>query len=169
MRIVASLLIGIVLSLPLTARAQEPVEARTGQPFAALPEEMSQFDFWLGTWSIGTAVDKVKRVGKGVAILETYTSGDTEGYSINTFDVTTKTWTQTWVTNKGTYFQLTGKKVGNDIVLVGEAPAPGGGKRLLRLTFANITRDSFQQRYESSTDGGQTWGGLNVVPFTRIK
>ena len=139
-----------------------------------LPREASEFDFWIGTWRVGAgpgaATDKVKRFGRGVAILEIYKAGANGGWSVNVFDATTKTWTQTWHTNNGTYFQVTGKKVGDDIVLVGETRHPQtGAVGLLRLSFINISRDYFEQKYEISTDNGATWGQPSIVPFTRIK
>ena len=74
------------------------------------------------------------------------------------------TWTQTWHTTAGVYIQFTGKKEGDRIVLVA-----GTGNELLRLSFIEITRDSFTQLYESSHDGGQTWVNPNRVPFVRMK
>jgi hypothetical protein len=138
---------------------------------AALPEGAKQFDFWIGTWSTGgSGVDKVKRFGKGVAILEKYNSGSLAGWSVNVYDVESDTWTQTWQTNTGNYFQVRGRKRGDDIVLEGEITSPRDGKRkLLRLTFAEITRDSFKQLYDESEDGGETWTRVSTVPFTRMR
>jgi hypothetical protein len=154
--------------------ALSPVPAARAQgipPQPGLPEEASQFDFWIGTWRVGpTAMDKVKRFGKGTAILETYTAGGLTGWSVNVFDPASKTWTQTWYTTGGTYFRFVGKKEGDNMVLVAETKNPQtGAVGLLRLSFVNITKDSFEQRYESSTDGGSTWGNRSTVPFVRIK
>jgi hypothetical protein len=138
-----------------------------------LPREASEFDFWIGTWRVGAgpgATDKVKRFGQGVAILETYKAGANGGWSVNVFDEATRTWTQTWYTNTGVYFQVTGKKQGDDIVLVGEFDNPQTpATELLRLSFINISRNYFEQKYETSTDNGVTWGQPSIVPFTRIK
>ena len=135
-----------------------------------LPDEASQFDFWIGKWSVGGATDTVKRYGSGVAILEKYSPGAGFGYSVNVFDATDKTWTQTWIGPNGNYFQVTGSKQGDDIVLVGPFRSPADGKvKTLRLTFAHITKNSFDQVYETSEDGGVTWVPLSTVPFVRIK
>jgi hypothetical protein len=142
-----------------------------GAAAQGLPDGSSDFDFWIGTWRIGPiATDKVKRFGKGVAILETYKAGANSGWSVNVFDATTKTWTQTWYTNTGTYFQVTGKKEGNRIVLVGKVKNPQtGAEELLRLSFVNISANFFEQKYERSTDNGVTWTLQTTVPFTRVQ
>jgi hypothetical protein len=159
MRRIFSVLCAIVIAAA-TVAAQNP-------PQQNLPEESDQLNFWIGTWrvgSVGTATDKVKKLGDGIAILEKYEFGGTKGWSINVFDSTTGTWTQTWHTTAGVYIQFTGKKEGDRIVLVA-----GTGNELLRLSFIEITRDSFTQLYESSHDGGQTWVNPNRVPFVRMK
>ena len=150
----------IVVTCVTNSAAQNP-------PQPGLPEEASQMDFWLGTWrvgSVGVATDKVKRLGSGVAIFEKFENGGLKGWSINVFDTKTETWTQTWYTTSGTYIQFTGKKEGDRIVLVA-----GTGNDLLRLSFIDITKDSFTQLYESSHDGGQTWVMPSRVPFVRVK
>ena len=164
-------LAGLLLFSPAPALGAAAWQDRGGSDVGVLPAEASEFDFWIGTWRVGpTATDKVKRFGKGVAILETYKAGPNSGWSVNVFDAETRTWTQTWYTNTGTYFQVTGKKVGNDIVLVGKTKHPQtGAVGLLRLSFVNITRNSFEQKYEISADNGETWTFLSTVPFTRIK
>jgi hypothetical protein len=150
-----------ILAMPVPAQAQ-----------ASIPEEAKQFDFWLGTWNVGSGgfggVDKVKRLGKGVAIYEKYTAPGGGGWSINVYDTRTQTWTQTWYAPGGSYFQVTGKKQGNDIVLVGEW-GPPDDRRLLRLSYIEITKDSFTQLYEESRNGGQAWVETNRIPFTRAK
>ena len=165
------LALAAVLSVWPLSPASAALVPQDDAEVGSLPKEASEFDFWIGTWRVGTsAVDKVKRFGKGVAILETYTSGANKGWSVNTFDVTTRTWTQTWYTSNGTYFQVTGKKEGDKIVLVGKTKNPqNGAVGLLRLSFVNIARDSFDQQYDLSTDGGKTWTSMSTVPFRRIK
>src|SRR5690349_11218809 len=101
MRYVLSFLFAaaIVVTSATSSAAQNP-------PQPGLPEEASQLDFWLGTWKVGTTgagIDKVKRLGDGVAIFEKYEFGSQKGWSINVFDSTTQTWTQTWHTNAGVY------------------------------------------------------------------
>jgi hypothetical protein len=163
--------LAVALACPIAPASAALVPQSDDSKGPPLPEEATHFDFWIGTWQVGpTAIDKVKRFGKGVAILETYTNGANKGWSVNTFDLKTKTWTQTWYLTAGGFFQLTGKKEGNRIVLVGETTHPQTGEvALMRLSFINITPDSFDQLYEASTDGGKTWKTTSTVPFRRIK
>lgn len=156
MRYVLSAMLALTLAaMPAVVNAQHP---------SGLPDESNQFDFWLGTWVAGGGTDKVKRIGDGVAILEKWDAGATKGWSINVFDPKTGTWTQTWHTTTGVYSQYTGKKEGDRIVLIG-----GTGNQLQRLSFVDITRNSFTQLYENSSDGGQTWTVTGRVPFVRVK
>jgi hypothetical protein len=135
-----------------------------------LPEETSELDFWIGSWTVnGGGVDKVKRFGDGIAILETYTSNGVKGWSVNTYDKKTGTWTQTW--HIGTIFsQFTGRKVGDEIILVTDAVDPSDGVlKPLRLKFSNIKKNSFDQVYEKSNDGGVTWIETSRNTFVRIR
>ena len=134
-----------------------------------IPEQAGEFDFWIGTWSAPGGTDKVKRFGKGVAVLETWSGGGGPGWSVNVYDKATGTWTQTWFHSSGTFTQFKGKKEGDRIVLVAETQTPTGEPSLMRLSFIEITKKSFTQLYEHSTDGGATWVELNRLPFTRIK
>lgn len=163
-------LAGLLLLLPLAAPGAAAGQGDAG--VGALPAEASEFDFFVGTWRVGAnATDKVKKFGKGLAILETYkVAGGGGGWSVTVFDATTKTWTQTWQTTSGNYTQFTGKKEGDDIVLVGKVRHPqSGAVGLMRLSFVNITRNSFEQKYDLSTDGGKTWSNSSRIPFTRMR
>ena len=135
-----------------------------------LPDQTSELDFWIGSWRVnGGGVDKVKRFGNGIAILETYTANSSKGWSVNTYDEKTGTWTQTWHINN-IYSQFTGRKVGDEIILETEKVDPTDGVlKPLRLKFTRIRRDSFDQVYEKSNDGGVTWIETARNTFTRIK
>jgi hypothetical protein len=163
-------LAALLLSFPAGA-ASAMAPQGGGSDVGVLPEEASEFDFWIGSWTVnGGGLDKVKRFGKGVAILETFKAPGGGGWSVNVFDATTRTWTQTWQTITGQYFQVTGKKEGDKIVLVGKIKNPQTGAiDLLRLSFVNISRNSFQQKYEMSSDNGVTWRNTSTVQFTRIQ
>ena len=164
-------LAALLLLAPGAALGAPPAQGGDDSDVGQLPEEASEFDFWIGSWQVnGGGLDKVKRFGKGVAILETFKAPGGGGWSVNVFDATTRTWTQTWQTSTGRYFQVTGKKEGNDIVLVGKVRNPQTGAiDLLRLSFVNISRNAFQQRYEVSTDDGATWRVTSTVQFTRVE
>jgi hypothetical protein len=164
-------LVGLLLLSPAAALGAAPQGGDDDSGVGRLPPEASEFDFWIGTWQVnGGGVDKVKRFGKGVAILETWKGLGGGGWSVNVFDVATRTWTQTWQTNTGQYLQVTGKKQGDAIVLVGKTRNPQtGAVDLLRLSFVNITRNRFEQRYEVSADDGATWQRGATQVFTRVQ
>ncbi|MBX7221368.1 MAG: hypothetical protein K1Y36_15570 [Blastocatellia bacterium] len=167
-----------LLLLPLSIQAQETSQPAPTPVFASLPEESHQFDFWIGKWTVVDAnggggipgSDTIKSFGNGLAILESYKSGTYTGSSVTTFNVTDKTWTQTWLDNGGFTFQLTGSKVGDQFILTGHFTDPQDNRvKLARLTFRNITKSEFIQHFEQSTDEGKTWSTNYIARFTKGK
>jgi hypothetical protein len=141
---------------------------------ADVPGDFEQFAFWVGKWSIqqegapGVATDTIKRLGNGIALLEKYRAPDgSTGTSVTVFDVTTGLWTQTWSDSGGGYIQVTGGPEGDRIVMTGTNITPNGSRVMSRLIFEKITRQTFDQIGQFSTDGGVTWQVGYVTHWTR--
>jgi hypothetical protein len=129
----------------------------------ALPPEVRQFDFYIGRWSIqqvggGTATDDVQTFAGGLALLETSEAQNFFAASVSVLNLKTGLWTQTYNDTTDLYVQLTGGMRQDRMVLEGEFTDPiDGRKKLARLTYFNITAQAFDQTFEISQDGGQSW------------
>ena len=129
----------------------------------ALPPGVRQFDFYIGRWTIqqvggGTATDDVETLAGGVVLLETSEAQNFFAASVSVFNLKTGLWTQTYNDTTGLYVQLTGGLRDDRMVLEGEFTDPIDGRRkLARLTYFNITAQAFDQTFEISQDGGQSW------------
>jgi hypothetical protein len=83
------------------------------------------------------------------------------GTTLRIYDPALGAWRIQWsdpVTQ--TFFTMTGRQEGSDIVQIGEGP----GGSLIRWSFRKITASSFLWQGEISKDGGTTW--LKQVEFT---
>jgi hypothetical protein len=139
-----------------------------------LPGDFEQFAFWVGKWNIqqegapGIATDTIKRLGNGIALLEKYRAPDgSTGTSVTVYDVATGLWTQTWSDSGGGYIQVTGGPEGDRIVMTGMNINPDSSRVMSRLIFEKITRRTFDQIGQFSTDGGATWQVGYVTHWTR--
>lgn len=167
--LLAGLLIGAT-----GAAAQEQQQQQ--DPCAA--PEMRQFDFWVGEWELtwqiranpqpgeqedrwveGAGTDRVERVVDGCAVLQHFDGAPAiplRGASLSLYDRRAGKWRQVWVDNSGGWLDFEGGFADGRMVLSREAVV-GGQRRLQRMTYYNIARDSFDWDWEVSTDGGQTW------------
>lgn len=138
-------------------------------------------DFWLGTWDLETTVvgpdgkeakgkgsNKISRILESQVIQEQFDMPSLKGISVSVFSQRDGVWRQTWVDNQGGYIPLTGGKQGNDFVLTTPVN-PRRPNASNRMTFYNITRDSFDWKWEGSLDGGKTWKNTFSIHYARRK
>ena len=118
------------------------------------------FDFWLGEWQVTTSTDNILRhnkitsINKGCTILEEYsTPSGYLGKSLNIYDKATKQWHQTWTDSQGTLLQLSGKLVGNEMILTGK----GAKNQLNKITWTPNNNGTVRQHWQVSKDQGETW------------
>lgn len=143
----------------LAGHAQKPSVS------ACLAPEANQFDFWLGEWdaiysdTLKPAFNKIVKPYDNCIIEENFSDPNTgfKGKSVSGYNPKTKKWQQTWVDNQGAYIALTGEFKDGKMQLNNEILKPDGKKVLQRMLFYNITRDSFDWSWDSSTDQGKTW------------
>jgi hypothetical protein len=122
-----------------------------------------EMDFWIGDWQVLHAdgrhagENRIVAVAGGCALYESWSgTGGIVGHSLSFYDGGTRKWRQQWIDNTGSSLTLTGMKVGNSILLLGESQELTG-KSLQRLTLTPGPDGSVRQLWESSADGGKVW------------
>jgi hypothetical protein len=136
--------------------------------------EASEFDFWVGDWNLtwndtlhGT--NHIEKLYGNCTIHENFKDPRSNflGQSWSVYNPNTKLWQQTWIDNQGGYIVLTGNKVGNSIILKTQERVTPNGKRQMRMVYEKITPDSFDWRWEQSTDSGITWKTNWLIHYKR--
>ncbi|MGA9572586.1 MAG: hypothetical protein WBS20_01430, partial [Lysobacterales bacterium] len=133
--------------------------------------EASQFDFWLGNWTVTNpqgqmaGENHVTHDLQNCVVRESWTNlyGD-HGTSVNFYDPASKQWHQIWTSDNGTITHYAGKF--HDGAMRFEASGFGstdGETAFRRMTFTPSPDGSVRQLIEDSTDG-KTW----IVSFDGI-
>jgi hypothetical protein len=170
----AAALAAAAMAAPQTASA--PAASATPSAPAAPPPpactgpEFHQLDFWVGEWDLtwpargntpaGTGTNRVEKILDGCVVQENFSTAGPppfSGRSVSLYSVFEKKWKQTWVDNQGVYLDLTGEFKDGEMRLFRHGPGPDGKPRLARMIYTNIKPDSFDWRWEVSTDDGKTW------------
>ena len=127
-------------------------------------EAHRQFDFWVGTWEVTNAQDRVVGTNEissilgGCVVLEEWQStGPYSGKSLNIYDAANDKWHQTWVDNGGLLLELDGGLEDGNMVLKGRRPGQDGGEVLHRITWEPLEGGDVRQTWDTSTDDGETW------------
>jgi len=131
----------------------------------------NQFDFWLGEWDAhwgedGKGANHVKRTLVGKVLQEDFNAPDLHGMSVSVYDPERNLWCQTWVDNKGTYLDFTGKFEDGKMTLVRDAIVRGE-KCKQRMVWYDIREDQFHWNWERSDDGADTWHVLWQIHYQR--
>jgi hypothetical protein len=150
-------------------------QAPAATPCAA--PEYRQFDFWVGDWTVtrpdgkpaGTNI--VEHLFGGCAIQEHWSgTGGSHGTSINTYDVASGRWHQSWVDDQGTLLLIDGHFAAGVMTLSGERESPTTHQRSInRITWHRENGDPnrVRQIWDVSTDNGQTWKTIFNGLYTR--
>lgn len=138
--------------------------SQNNQPPCSAPEA-SQFDFWVGSWELYTAdtitgTNNIYKIMDGCTVQENFESPKSgyTGKSWSVYDPKGKQWQQTWVDNQGAFIYLTGKfEDGKMTLFTLPKKTPNGKEIVFRMLFSNISKESFDWDWDSSTDNGATW------------
>jgi hypothetical protein len=127
--------------------------------------EYRQFDFWVGDWEVTTSNGKLAGGNRitpilgGCAIREEWKgAGGLSGTSLNMWDAAGKRWRQTWVDDRGNVLVLIGQYRDGKMSLEGEGPGDNGATVHNRITWSRLSEGRIRQLWETSKDGGKTWG-----------
>jgi hypothetical protein len=140
-----------------------------------IPQEASQFDFWLGEWDAvwGENLRGVNRITKrwDRVIVEEFDGKPgmpLEGHSVSTYDVNARQWKQTWVDNEGSYLDFDGGFADGKMTL--SRTAVKDGKTIhQRMVWYDIAASTFKWNWERSRDNGKTWEVLWKIDYSRRK
>ncbi|MEZ5709138.1 MAG: hypothetical protein R3E02_07120 [Blastomonas sp.] len=140
------------------------------------PDEHRGFDFWLGEWDVAangspvpTASSSITAKHGGCVVLEQYDAGGYTGMSINFYDVTSKLWHQTWMSNTNVPVYLEGGlNADGAMVLSDDAlPISKATGTINRVTWSENGDGSVRQHWETSSDNGATWSTAFDGRYTR--
>ena len=183
MRTTISLFFGVLLLLFVSSAM-----ARNGlNPDA--PPETGQFSFIIGTWHCKTrfmtpdgtiSEGEATWIGQwaldGWAIKDDWFSTGPDGkpfqgFNIRSFNPKTRKWDNRWlpqVTLQWRYYES--EMVGDTMVMTGGAGKDANGAFTDRITFYNISENSWSWRKDRSYDGGKTWNeGVGFIEATRVE
>lgn len=140
------------------------------------------FDFWEGIWEgtwpegdeKGKAVNQLTWIAGGKVLQENFEiiEGQNKGFigsSLSVFRPMTQQWKQAWADNQGGYFDFTGRFDGDNRIFQTAERTQAGKRIIQRMTFKNITQDSFTWDWEMSTDGGESWQLNWQIEYTRLE
>jgi hypothetical protein len=165
--LIAAALAAFAAAIP--ALAAPPPAATAAPPAPCAAPELHQLDFWVGDWDLtwpaqgqtpaGTGTNHIEKILDGCVIQESFAANGPRplvGHSVSAYVPREKGWKQTWVDNQGGYIALIGAFQNGEMILTQRGLGPDGKPRLARMVFLNIKPDSFDWRWESSSDG-KTW------------
>lgn len=134
--------------------------------------DANSFGFWLGDWDCafegGTAKNSVTRDFAGHVVTEQFhilTPQPWTGMSVSVHNPGLDLWRQTWVDESGSYWHFVGSLVDGDPSFGTPEPVDAD-QTYKRMVFSNITKDSFDWRWESSPDQ-QEWAENWAIRYQR--
>jgi hypothetical protein len=160
-----SLILVFFTTFGQTPPAQKPCSA----------PEASQFDFWVGDWQLtwndtSHGTNKINKILDGCGIQENFydPAMNYKGQSWSVYNPNAKQWQQTWVDNQGGYIALTGKFENGEMTLSTQPRKLANGKETIsRMVFYNIQPNTFDWRWEATTDNGVTWKPNWTIHYKR--
>lgn len=127
----------------------------------APPDEIHDFDFWIGSWEVTTPDGKV--AGHNViapilshrVIRESYTTpGAYAGHSFNLYNAAEQRWEQFWVDVGGLALHIVGGlNEAGEMVLSGQRTGGDGVPVWDRITWTPNADATVRQHWEQSPDG----------------
>ena len=153
--VIASCFVLIASGVPQVIAAPAPCEQ----------EEHSQFDFWLGKWTVYSVdgekqgTNHLQKIMGSCALQENWTSavGSTRGTSFNFYSPVRQSWNQVWIDNSGGQLFLEGKFKDGQMQLKGNRTTRDGKNVVDRITWTPLEDGRVRQHWENSEDKGRNW------------
>jgi hypothetical protein len=149
----------------IRATPNPPLLPQQSRATQCVAPEYRQFDFWLGDWDVFDFDDpntrvarvQVERMLDRCVLRESYTDNNgRQGQSLCTFDIGSKLWHQTWVTNGGQLLLLDGNLRGGEVVLSAVEHTADGKARHVRGRWKAVD-GGVRETADTSPDGGKGW------------
>jgi len=148
--------------------------------FVGFTQEMDKntFDFWVGEWEVSwkgqdgketKGTNTIVKILDGKVIQENFQdpSSGFKGTSISVYNPTKKEWHQAWADNQGGYYDFIGDMGKEGPIFKTKMIQQDDKKIIQRMTFKNISDDSFTWDWEGTSDGGITWKLLWRINYKR--
>jgi hypothetical protein len=138
--------------------------------------EFSQFDFWLGKWTVHTGdgtpagVNRIEKQPGGCVLVERWTSirGGT-GISLNYYDPRSNQWVQDWIGGDGSLILIRGGlDADGSMLLEGTLTDVGEGTTSpFRGRWTLLEDGRVRQAFDISPDDGASWAEWFVGFYSR--
>ncbi len=175
MKFAASLIISLAGAVSTQAGAQTPpAQAPCSGP------EHRQLDFWVGEWiatwtkpdgSEGRGRNRVTRDEYGsCVIIERFSAddGSLKGVSISTYFTPAREWRQTWMDDRGGYFDLAGGPVQDQPhSFMLETHRRTASAPFQRMIWEEVTPDGFTWRWQGKPSADAQWRDSWVIRYRR--
>ena len=163
----------------MLALSAVPVAAQDPPPPPCSSPEARLLDFWLGEWNLtwqgGQGTNSITRRFGDCVIEENFEgqmpTGVFKGHSVSVYDPQLGEWRQTWVDNQGGFLAFRGGPDEDGVMrLYGEARTlPDGNTQITRMSWVDVTKDSFDWHWERSLDDGETWQMAWQIHYERAE
>lgn len=135
-------------------------------------------DFWVGNWELEwtnaegkteKGSNTISKILGSCVVEENFSTADGSflGKSVSVFETKKQLWKQTWVDNTGSYLDFTGGKYGDSVMFSRKVIDKKGNEHIQRMVFYNISSNSLQWNWESSSDDGKNWTLLWKISYKR--
>jgi len=173
--------IALAMSVTTPVFAQDDANTAPATPAPSCSaDEFRQMDFWVGDWiaefpngdgTTGTGTNRVTNDEYGdCVIFEHFATPGFNGMSVSTYHAPVGQWRQTWVDDQGGYFALVGGPVegqSHEFELVNTRLSENAP--YLRMTWEDITEDSFVWRWQNKASEDAEWADAWVINYRRAE
>ena len=131
-------------------------------PCNCCTEKHSEFDFWLGSWTVTgpngkiAGTNTIDKIQDNCILRENWTSakGNYTGTSSNFYNSNTNQWEQIWLDNQGGSLHLKGNRKGNQMILQSDELTNDKGEPYIqRITWTLNEDGTVRQYWETITQG----------------